>query len=70
MHKTRLEDDLKTLTFGFMHLFYTMHLGGAMMTSTMTYFSPFDTYKNFPSGLKSKVKFKVAGRVYNVGNCT
>ena len=38
MHKTRIEGDHQTFTYGFMQLFNTMHLGGAMMTFRTTNF--------------------------------
>ena len=40
MHKTRIVGDYQTLTFVFMHLFDMRDRGGAMMTSTTTFFLP------------------------------
>ena len=58
MHKTRIEGALQTFTFGFMQLFNTMPPGGAMTTSTATYFSL--GHRNiFPGVEKSKVKIGV-----------
>ena len=40
MHKTKIEGDHQTLSFGFMQLFNMMHAEGATTTSTNTNFSP------------------------------
>ena len=57
MHIITIVGDHEPITFGIMHLFNTMHPGGAMTTSKLTYFSL--SHKFFPQVEKSKVKIGV-----------